>query len=136
MIYDYSSSFLIASSPCRSGSMGGTDHMPLPNTPSSARIAQTANNRLGAVYSSLYAFWSARLVATGQISSTASTRLDAYTVILFDHSPFTSVVNDFTTTPNGLLETVLAHSPGGGTNFNSALNAAEREMETHWCTDR
>ncbi len=116
--------------------MGNLDHRPLPNTPSTARITHTANNRLGAVYSSLYAFWSARLVATGQASSTAPTRRDAYSVILFDGSPYTCFANDFTATPDVLVHALLAHSPRFGTDFNRALTAAEGAMETHWSMDR
>jgi len=62
--------------------MGGTDRRPLPNSPVTRRITQRANNRLGAVVSSLYGFWTAHDAALR--SNAASIRRDAYTVILFN----------------------------------------------------
>ncbi|KAI0250873.1 hypothetical protein BJV78DRAFT_1393001 [Lactifluus subvellereus] len=47
----------------RSRSMCLTDHKPLIDAPAANRIRRRANNRLGAVYSALYSFWSARDVA-------------------------------------------------------------------------
>jgi hypothetical protein len=50
-----------------------TDHKPL-DTPAANRIRQHANNRLGAVYSDLYSFWSSRDLAVSEGDETASTR--------------------------------------------------------------
>jgi len=52
----------------RSGSMCTTDRRPLTDGPAAARIRLRADNRLGAVYSALYSFWTARhaTVAAGQ----------------------------------------------------------------------
>lgn len=43
--------------------MCSTDRQPLVYGPAAARIRQRANNRLGAVYSALYGFWTARNAA-------------------------------------------------------------------------
>lgn len=64
--------------------MTGTDRRPLPGSPATQRIVQRANNRFGAVLSSLYAFWSAR-DAAARIGASAGVRRDAYTIITFDH---------------------------------------------------
>jgi len=65
----------------RSGSMGTKDRRPLPGTPSTALISRHCTNRLGAVYSSLHAFWRSRDAALS--AGQAGTRRDAYSVILF-----------------------------------------------------
>ena len=54
--------------------MLSTDHKPLDNTPVANQIRQHANNRLGAVYSALYSFLSARHVVNAR-DETFSTRL-------------------------------------------------------------
>ncbi|KAI0253470.1 hypothetical protein BJV78DRAFT_212142 [Lactifluus subvellereus] len=56
-----------------SGSMLSTDHQPLADTPVVNQIRQRANNRLGAVYSALHSFWSARHVVNAR-DETFSTR--------------------------------------------------------------
>jgi len=48
----------------RSASMSSFDHVPLADGPAAERIRLHANNRLGAVYSALYSFWTARHHAT------------------------------------------------------------------------
>jgi hypothetical protein len=131
------------------------------------RIRQCANNRLGAVYSALYSFWSARhaTIAAGQqlgsrrgfdsvysalysalwsTSSTAATadqqggggRRDAYSVILFNNSSKTVLTNDFTSTPDQLLDVLLNEHAGGGTNFTMALDAGRSVMLQHWSAER
>lgn len=117
---------------CRSGSMGATDRQPLANTPVTARLRARHNNRVGAVYSSLYAFWLARHAAI----STGTNRRDSYSVILFDHALYSAVNNDFTSTPEALLDMVLPYGAGGGTNFNMALESARQCMENNWSTER
>ncbi|KAI0297433.1 hypothetical protein BC826DRAFT_1096771, partial [Russula brevipes] len=47
----------------RSASMSTKDRLPLADGPVAERIRQFANNRLGAVYSALYSFWTARHAA-------------------------------------------------------------------------
>ena len=108
--------------------MGKQDRQPLTDTPVSARIAARHPNRIGSVYSSLYGFWTAR--------HTVTTRRDAYSVILFDDTPVQSVSNDFASTPGALLELVLPHGVGWGTNYAAALQTARVCMENNWSTER
>jgi hypothetical protein len=147
--------------------MDSKDRVPLVDGPAAERIRQCANNRLGAVYSALYSFWSARhaTIAAGQqlgsrrgfdsvysalysalwsTSSTAATadqqggggRRDAYSVILFNNSSKTVLTNDFTSTPDQLLDVLLNEHAGGGTNFTMALDAGRSVMLQHWSAER
>ncbi|KAL6309202.1 hypothetical protein BKA93DRAFT_724346 [Sparassis latifolia] len=119
----------------RSGSMGYDDRRPLDNTPVTAAIRRQSNNRLGAVYSALHGFWSARQTAiSGQ--QVAAARQDAYSIILFDHSITNVLVNDFRRSPQELLDAVLPYGSGGGTNFTAALQSARTVMEQHFSTQR
>jgi hypothetical protein len=115
--------------------MGSTDHRPLQGTPTTARISSACSNRLGAVYSALYAFWSTRAAIYGQPSST-TIRRDAYSVILFDHRIVIPMQNDFQSSPDQLLDMVLRHTESGGTDYNLALSNAQAIMERHWSTER
>lgn len=117
--------------------MGINDRRPLADTPVTARINQTRPNRLGAVYSSLYAFWSSRnaVVAAAGAQGNAG-RKDAYSVILFDHNVSDGVMNDFTSTPDQLLNGILAYGDGGGTNYTAALNHGKSVMQRQWSTER
>ncbi|KAJ1300986.1 hypothetical protein OPQ81_003410 [Rhizoctonia solani] len=115
-----------------SGSMGSRDRTPLENTPVSQQIRTRCNNRYGAVLSALHSFWLSR--EGGQ--PTAQPRQDAYSVITFNDSPTTRLVNDFTSTTNQLLSQLLQNSAGGGTNFNSALSHAQSLIRTHWNSDK
>lgn len=119
----------------RSGSMGYTDRRPLAGTPVTARISQYCNNRLGAVYSALYAFWKSRQTAMTTQQSNAARR-DAYSVILFDHAIYRGVINDFTSTPEALLDSVIRYSAGGGTNYDSALSETRTVIQQNWSTER
>lgn len=67
----------------RSRSMTLEDRKPVSDTPVTERIVATANNRFGAVLSSLYGFWVARDAAMRSRVS-QGTRRDAYTVLIFD----------------------------------------------------
>lgn len=97
-----------------------------------AKITGRHNNRIGAVYSSLHAFWSARhAVANGTTS-----RRDAYSVILFNHGHQQILTNDFTSTPERLLDLILPHGAGGGTNYKPALQVTQSVMENNWSTER
>jgi len=120
----------------RSGSMSITDRRPLPNAPMSNQIRQSANNRLGAVYSSLYSFWSARHVDTTANRQNIGARRDAYSVILFDAAATQVITNDFTRSPDELLDIVLRSRTGGGTNFVAALQTGQAVMERNWSTER
>lgn len=150
--------------------MGSMDRVPLPvvNELVAERIRQYADNRLGAVYSALYSFWTARhaTTAAGQqlgsrrgfdsvysalysaLWSTGSTtatpdqragggRRDAYSVILFSHYSKTVVTNDFTSTPDQLLDALLSENAAdGGTSFAMALNAGRSVMQQCWSAER
>jgi hypothetical protein len=115
--------------------MTNEDRRPLADAPAADRIRQHADNRLGAVYSALYSFWSARhaAVTAGQ---QGGARHDGYSVVLFNQRTTNVLVNDFTSTPDQLLEIVLAEEPYGRTNFSEALKAARVVMEQHWNTER
>ncbi|KAF9230708.1 hypothetical protein BU15DRAFT_91059 [Melanogaster broomeanus] len=117
----------------RSGSMYSHDRQPLANTPATARISARSNNRFGAVLSSLYSFWTARDAA---MASSHAARRDAYSVILFDHTLETPIINDFASTPDQLLDTLLPFEADGGTNFTIAIQQAQAIMEQSWSTER
>jgi hypothetical protein len=119
--------------------MSSPDRGPLANAPMTNRIRQTANNRLGAVYSALHGFWSARhaaVTAGPGRQSGAAARRDAYSVILFESTTRSILINDFTSTPDQLLDAMLAYQTGGGTNFSEALRAGGTVMEQNWSTER
>jgi len=120
----------------RSGSMSNSDRRPLANTPATSRIVQRSNNRLGAVYSALHSFWSARHAAVTVGAQATHNRRDAYSIILFDDTASTCVTNDFTSSPDELLDAVLHYDSGGGTNFTTALQSAQRVMEQNVSTER
>ena len=126
---------LFRADPCfRSGSMSYDDRQPLQNTPASARIIATANDRFGAVLSSLFSFWSARAAAIGSGGNAA--RRDAYSVILFNHGVLTAIEDDFTSPPDQLLDALLPYEADGGTNYTTAITHAQGVMETNWSTER
>ncbi|PCH41521.1 hypothetical protein WOLCODRAFT_100734 [Wolfiporia cocos MD-104 SS10] len=112
------------------------DRRPLQDRPSTALITRRHNNRLGAAYSSLDAFWNARRSAVSDAGQGATIRRDAHTVLLFDDLLSECLVNDFTSTPEQLLDAVLQYTTGGGTNFTAAIRAAQTQMERHWSTER
>jgi Mg-chelatase subunit ChlD len=122
----------------RSGSMTLDDRRPLANTPATSRIAQHSDNRLGAVYSALYSFWSARHAAVIVGTQSTHTRRDAYSIIFFDHTVTTGFTNDFTSSPDQLLEAVLPYESelGAGTNFTLALQSAQQVVEQNFSTER
>jgi hypothetical protein len=146
--------------------MATADRIPLVAWPAAERIRQRANNRLGAVYSALYSFWTARQAATTprqqlgsrgllgsvysalhSLRSTNSTtapadqqfgggRRDAYSVILFNDYPKTVLTNDITSSPDLLLDMVLSEHASGGTDFGMALDAGRLVMLQSWSAER
>lgn len=120
----------------RSSSMARGDRQPLPDAPATDRIREKANNRLGAVYSALYSFWSARHAAVTSGQQGSGVRRDAYSIILFDTTTRNAVVNDFTSTPDQLLDIVLNDKASGDTNFTAALQAGQAIMTAKWSTER
>ena len=121
--------FLINSS----SSMRRQDRQPLPNTPVTPRIIARANNRYGAVLSSLHSFWIARAAV---IAGSSAARRDAYSVILFDNGVVTPITNDFTSTPDQLLDALLGYGTGRGTNFTLSIQQAQTVMERNWSNER
>ncbi|KAJ7509859.1 hypothetical protein B0H11DRAFT_2270198 [Mycena galericulata] len=125
----------------RSSSMAHTDRRPLRHAPGTAVISRSLNNRLGAVYSALHGFWMSRNTALSNNgvnaqAGAAPVRRDAYSVVLFDHTVSISIANDFTNTPDDLLNKLLAYRSGSGTNFTLAIATAETLMRQHWSTER
>ena len=121
----------------RSGSMYYDDIRPLPNTPATQTIRRYNDNRLGAVYSSLYGFWTSRQAALSAVGQNAAiARRDAYSVILFNHSPNTCISNDFVSSADVLLNTVAPWVADGGTNYTEALTSAQSLMVQHWSNER
>ncbi|KAH9016242.1 hypothetical protein EDB85DRAFT_1898280 [Lactarius pseudohatsudake] len=119
-----------------SSSMESDDRLPLADAPATDRIVQQAGNRLGAVYSALYSFWSARHVAATSGQETTGARRDAYSVIMFNSATENVVVNDLTSSPDELLDIVLNTRASGGTNFATALRAGQAVMVDNWSTER
>lgn len=116
--------------------MTATDRQPLANTPATAKISGTCNNRLGTVYSALHSFWASRQAAIQNSGHANAVRRDSYSVILFNSSAQTVISNDFSSQPDQLLDTVLQHRASGGTSFVTALNMAHSIMEQHWSSER
>ena len=117
--------------------MDSQDRQPIPNSAGFDRIVSKANNRLGAVFSALYSFWIARQAAIDRKAPVGGGRRDAYSLIFFDDEPYmSSIENDFTSSPDELLNAALGFGIGGWTNFNKALNKTQELMTTHWSTER
>jgi hypothetical protein len=100
------------------------------------RIPPVADNRLGAVYSALYSFWFSRHAATTGSRQGVCARRDAYSVILFNRATTNVLTNDFTSSPDELLDAVLHYQAGGSANFTAALRMGQTVMEQCWSTER
>jgi hypothetical protein len=116
--------------------MSVCDRQPLQGTPVTQRIISSHDNRLGAVYSALYGLWAALQGTINPQGRPAVQRRDAYSVILFNDAIATALENDFTSTPDNLLDAVLQHHPHGGTNYDLALTQTLTLMEKCWSTER
>jgi hypothetical protein len=116
--------------------MSSTDRRPLANAPATNQITRSADNRLGAVYSALYSFWSARHAAVTAGQQTVGARRDAYSIVLFNEGATSILTNDFASSPDQLLTIMLANQASGGTNFAEALQAGQTVMTQHWSTER
>ena len=116
--------------------MGSTDRRPLAGTPTTNLISARYNNRLGAVYSALYSFWTSRQLASGGQPAQPAPRRDAYSVILFDEEPTRCVENNFISSSEELLDSVMCYGPHFGTDFGQAIRCAEDVMRQHWNTER
>ncbi|KAF9525383.1 hypothetical protein CPB83DRAFT_772200, partial [Crepidotus variabilis] len=121
----------------RSGSMGLQDRQPLPGTPVTRKLLPRHNDRLGAVYSSVYSFCASRLsAAVGGQAQQAAARRDAYSVLLFDDQTDTCFLNDFVSTPDQLIDQLLPHESRGGTSYELAIRSIQDIMERHWSAER
>jgi hypothetical protein len=94
------------------------------------------SNRLSAVYSALYRFWSARRAAVTVDRQTSGARRDAYSVILFNSTTTPVLVNDSTRTPDELLNVLRRHKALGGRDFSGALQSSQVIMERNWSRKR
>lgn len=83
------------------------------------------NNRLGAVYSALYSFWTARQAVVGL-------QRDANTIILHAQDAEFVCTNDTSSSPDELLDLLLHSSPRGGNCFDKALKAADTAISNWW----
>jgi len=105
--------------------MNNDDKKPLENSPVYERIRARMDNRLGAVYSALYSFWSARQAAVGL-------KRDANTVILHAQGTQSVCENDSKRSPSELLDLLLPNGPKGGNCFDVALKAADAAISKWW----
>ncbi|KAH9059756.1 hypothetical protein EDB87DRAFT_1562790 [Lactarius vividus] len=119
-----------------SKSMARSDRRPLPNAAGTPLITPIANNRLGAVISSLYSFWTARQAAVSQHAQLGGHRRDAYSIIFFSRTPMICVENDFTSTPDQLLTACLRYKPYENENYTLAVEKAQAIMTSNWSTER
>jgi len=116
--------------------MASSDRRPLDGTPVTRQITGQHNNRLGAVYSSLYSFWMSRLSAVAGGQGGQAARRDAYSVIFFNGITVEGIKNDFTSSPDQLLASVMQHRASGGTDYSRAIECAQEVMTEHWSTER
>ncbi|KAH9171597.1 hypothetical protein EDB89DRAFT_1093696 [Lactarius sanguifluus] len=119
-----------------SRSMARSDRRPLPNAAGTPRITPTANNRLGAVLSSLYSFWTARQAVVSKNAQFGGRRRDAYSIIFFSQDPLTCVEHDFTSSPDELLTLCLRYRPYENENYTLAIEKAQAIMTSHWSAER
>ena len=106
----------------RSISLSKNDIRPPENSSVSARIRSRMNNRLGAVYSAMYNFWSARQAAVGH-------QRDTNTIILHAEDTQSICENDSTRSPIELLDLLLPNAPKEGNCF---INTADTTILKWW----
>jgi hypothetical protein len=120
----------------RSESMSQQDMQPPPDSAGIERIKPTADNRLGAVFSSLYSFWIEREAVISRNSVNGRDGNDAYSLIFFNHEQSTPIEYDFTSSPDELLTAALHFNATGDTDFSSVLERAQNVMTSHWSSER
>jgi hypothetical protein len=116
--------------------MSRSDRQPHPNAAGTQLITPTADNRLGAVLSSLYSFWIARQAAAIHNAQSRGRRRDAYSIIFFSKDPLICVEHDFTSSPKELLNHCLRYKPRENENYTRAIRKAKSLMTSHWSTER
>ncbi|CAE6353050.1 unnamed protein product [Rhizoctonia solani] len=117
-----------------STSMKCADQGPLESTPITSKLKSSCNNRYGAVMSALYTFWKSR-ETPGSASASRNTRLqreDAYSIVTFSETATCNLSNDFSSTPEQLIRTLLPQKASYGTNFESAMEGASVIIEQNW----
>ncbi|KAH0833843.1 hypothetical protein J3R83DRAFT_11007 [Lanmaoa asiatica] len=117
--------YVFAAKSAKSMSMSKNDRTPHQNSPVYGRLRSRTNNRLGAVYSALYSFWTARQAAVGR-------QRDANTIILHAEGTESVCENDTMRSPDELLGLLLPNLPKGGNSFDLALKAANTAMSNWW----
>jgi len=60
----------------------------------------------------------------------------AYSLVLFNSQAKIHLANDFSSSPDQLLGTLLNERAHGGTDFGAALQVAQSVMEMHWSNER
>ncbi|KXN87519.1 hypothetical protein AN958_08742 [Leucoagaricus sp. SymC.cos] len=122
----------------RSSSMSSSNRIPMPTTPVTSKISSRHDNRLGAVYLALHAFWDSRQIALTETaaSQSSSARRDAYSVVFFNDRVTCSLESDFRQTPDQLLDHILQTRASGGTNFTTAIKETEAVMRRNWSGER
>ena len=89
------------------------------------------------MYSSLYEFWASHhLALSAAEQNVVAARRDAYSVILFDHSPATCISNNFDRSTDELLDSIVLWQASGGANYAGALAEAQSVMDQHWSKER
>ena len=116
--------------------MSKEDIQPPPDSSGIERIKATADNRLGAVFSTLYSFWIQREAAVNRNSVKGIDRKDAYSLIFFNNEQSTPIEYDFTSSPDQLLTAALRFRAHGDTDFSSAIKKAQTVMTSHWSSKR
>ncbi|CUA74250.1 Sterol 3-beta-glucosyltransferase [Rhizoctonia solani] len=118
-----------------STSMKYADQRPIEKTPITSTLKSSCNNRYGAVISALYMFWKSRETAnTGSSQNLA--RADAYSILTFSEEVTHHASNDFSSTPEQLIKSLLPQKASYGTNFESAIRGASAIIEKNWDTTR
>lgn len=90
----------------------------LSNTLATHQISACSNNQYGAVLLLLHSFWTACVAA---IAGSNAMRWGTYSLVLFDDTITTPVVNDFASTLDQLLNTFLCFGTSCGTNFTLSI---------------
>nr|CAG8441595.1 7070_t:CDS:10 [Entrophospora candida] len=114
----------------RSGSMNGTDRKPLENIHSniSQKIAQSHNNRIGAVYSAVYLFMEEHKEKQNQ----DAVDNDTISLILFNHETVVPIENQSLNDANNVLDTMIQYEANGGTRFDLAIREAGSLIDKHY----
>ncbi|GBB83356.1 hypothetical protein RclHR1_10090003 [Rhizophagus clarus] len=120
----------------RSGSMNGTDITPTEKSRNYAKLKNSHDNRLGAVYDAVYSFMDARLQTRYQPSSRTpliTDRIDRDTIslVLFDDEADVIFENE-KIKADFLFNKMLEYQTRGGTDFGVAIEKADLLINKHF----